>query len=144
MRSSITILLVSLLVACSSSGTRPAGVAAADVSVRLAAPLFFGSGRTSAAALDVNITNRANVPVTLRRIHIYTPGMVQYTLRPLDRPYNDTLAPGETKTYHLTTEAITSTPALTPTEPLNVRVELDFEATGKRYREIFNIVNVKP
>jgi len=144
MRSSIIILLVSILVACSSSGTRPAGVAAADVSVRLAAPLFFGSGRTSAAALDVNVTNRANVPVTLRRIHISASGMLQYTIRPLDRIYNDTLAPGETKPYHLTTEAIASTPALTPTEPLNVRVDVDFEATGRRYREIFNIVNVQP
>lgn len=70
--------------------------------------------------------------------------MVQYTLRPLDRIYNDTLAPGETKTYHVTTEAIASTTALTPTEPLNVRVDVDFEATGQRYREIFNIVNVQP
>ena len=149
MRFPVVVLLVTILAACSTVGTKPADVAAgvptADVTVRLGSPLFFGASRAASAMFDVTVRNQAAVPVTLRRIHLSTGGMLQYVIEPLDRTFAETLAPGESKTVRLTTGATASVAGINPTEPMHVRVEAEFETTnGRRYRKIANIMNVAP
>ena len=141
MRLSIPVLLMVMLAACSSanSGARPADVAQADVNVNLRAPLLFGSSGVTQAAFDVIIRNNATVPVKLRKIRLTSPAMVEYSIRPMERSWDDTLAPGVTKTYTMLGEAIAASSGLNPSEPLNVRAEIDFEVNGRRYRDIFTI-----
>ena len=70
--------------------------------------------------------------------------MAQYGIRPVDRIFNETLAPGESKTMYLSTTAIAAVSGLMAMEPLTLRVEGDFAVGGQRYHELFNIVNVAP
>lgn len=136
-------LITLLTIGCtSSSGTsRPSSVGQPDISVTLANPLFFGSGTTAPANFDVTITNRANVPISLRRLEIDSPGMVEYRLVPMARQFNEVIAPGETKTLSVSATVRTAQTRLTPSEPLTVRVVADFEANGQRFREV--LLNVR-
>jgi hypothetical protein len=132
-----------LAVMCASGGgARPAEVAAAEVTVRLRSPLFFGSGREAPASFEVDVTNQATVPLVVRSIRIASPGMVQYTILPRERIFKETIAPGETKTLPVDATAVASRGGLMAGEPLNVRVDVEFEASGRRFREIYSLLNV--
>jgi len=126
----------------SSGGTRPSTVTQADVDVRTAGSLFFGSGTSAPLNLDVTVTNRARVPMTVRSIRVSSPGMVQFTILPAQKMFSTTLEPGETKNFPISTTAIASRSRLSPTEPLNLRADIDFETDGRRFKEIFNFPSV--
>jgi hypothetical protein len=133
-----------ILAACSAAVTRPSNVTAAEVDVNLTAPIFFGSLFTAPATFDVTVRNTASVPVNIRHIFLSAPGMAQYAIRAVDKIYNEALAPGETKSFPIMTTAIASSTALRASEPMNVRVEIDFEAAGQHYRDYFFVMNVPP
>ena len=144
-RPTLPALSLLLCLACASGGaSRPANVAAPDVAVELRTPLFFGATRESPVTLDVNVTNRATVPLQARRVRVTSPGMVQYVLRPRERYLREDIAPGETKTILVDGVAVASRAGLAPSEPLNVRVEIEFEGGGRRFREIYDRMNVVP
>jgi hypothetical protein len=134
------LFLVSLVaLACSSGGGtpgsgRPPGIAQPEINIGLANSLFFGSTDTAPANIDVVITNRANVPIVVRRIDVDSPGMSTYTIRRVARDYRENLAPGETK--RLTVFATAVTAVSRPTEPLSLRAFIDFEVEKDRWREI--------
>jgi hypothetical protein len=138
----LPLFLVLAAVACSSSsGTdRPANVAKPDIVVEnKASSIFFGSGSTAPVPLDITITNNASVPLRLRRIQIESPSMVEYTLRPFQRIFNEEIGPGQTKTISVVSTAYTNIARLNVTEPLQIRAIVEFEgpAPGKtRFREI--------
>lgn len=137
------LLSVLIAAACASGGrSGPSGVTQADVDVRTAGSLFFGSGTSAPLNLDVTVTNRASVPMTVRSIRISSPGMMQFTVRPAQKMFATILEPGETKTFPLSTTAIASRSRLSPTEPLNLRADIDFETNGRRFKEIFNFPSV--
>jgi hypothetical protein len=124
-----------LTMACGSAGSsRPATVAKPDMNVELAHDLFFGSGATAPATIDVTVLNRATVPILLRRVELSSPGMVQYGIYPITRQFHETIQPGETKTVAVFATAQTS--VRRPTEPLTLRAIVDFEASGKVWREM--------
>ena len=134
MRRFLSLALV-LAMACGSGGSaRPATVAKPDLNVELAHDLFFGSGSTAPATIDVTVRNRATVPIMLRRVELSSPGMVQYGIYPITRDFRETLQPGETKTVPVFATAQTS--VRRPTEPLTLRAILDFEVGGKVWREM--------
>lgn len=136
-------LTVWIVAACASgSEDRPSAPRQADVEVRTAGRPFFGSGTTAPLHLDVSVTNRAAVPMTVRAIRISSPGMMQYTVRPEQRIFSTTLAPGETKTFPISATLIAGSRRPSLTEPLDLRTDLDFETEGRRFREIFNVSNV--
>lgn len=128
--------------ACASSATRPPNVNQADVDIRPAGSLFFGSGTTAPLNLDVTVTNRASVPIKVRSIRISSPGMVQYAIRPTEKIVSTTLAPGQSRTFAVNTTAVAGSSRLSPTEPLSLRADIDFEADGRSYREIFNFPRI--
>jgi hypothetical protein len=118
----------------STSSARPAGIAAPEVSSELMGTVFFGSGNTAPANIDVTVTNRATVPIVLRRVEVDSPGMATYAIRRTVRQYGETIAPGETKRVTVFATAITN--VRNPSEPLTLRTIADFEVGSNRWREI--------
>ena len=133
----IVVALTSVLTtACGSAkSTRPASIAQPDLDAGLATDLFFGSGTQAAANIDVRVTNRATVPITLRRIEIDSPGMGQYTIGRTIRDFRETIAPGETKVVPVFATAYAQT-TRRPSEPLQLRAIIQFEAGEATWREI--------
>lgn len=121
--------------ACGSAGSsRPASIAAPEIRAGLAGTVFFGSGNTAPANIDVEVTNRAGVPITVRRLEVSSPGMATYGLIRTTRDIRETVAPGETKRVTVFATAVTN--VRNPSEPLTIRVLADFEAGKDRWREI--------
>ena len=136
MRRSLSILLLLLAACASNQSKRPANIPQPDLGARLVNPLFFGSGNESQATIEVGIRNRAAVPLTVRRIEIDSPGMGQYTLIRSVRDYRETIPPGAEKALTTFATAIAQT-TRRPTEPLQLRVIVEFEAgAGQVWREI--------
>ena len=139
-RLSVAAPCIAMFVACASGGgARPDGVVPADVSIRLSATPIFVSA-VAPVSLEVSVRNKSSVPVLVRRIRVASSAMVQYELRPVERTFDATLAPGESTTFTLLTSAFASREALTLNEPLNLRAHIDFEAGGQGYREVFNVI----
>ena len=130
----LAVLLLLLTVACGSASTRPPDIARPEIVTYGAGSVFFGAGSSAPVTLQVDVTNRANVPLRVRAIEISSPGMVQYTLRRVSRVFNEEIPPGDTRTMTLFTMAYTQT--RNPSEPLNVQTIVTFEYEGKRFREI--------
>lgn len=124
-----------LALACSSAGSsRPPNIPAPEVRADLAGSVFFGSGNSAPANVDVFVTNTASVPITLRRLEVDSPGMATYRLIRTNREVRETVAPGETKRVTVFSTAVTS--VSNPSEPLTIRVVADFEIGKNRWREI--------
>lgn len=124
-----------LSLACASGGNgRPANIAAPEVNADLSGMVFFGSGNTAPANIDVEVTNVANVPITLRRVEVDSPGMGTYALRRSSRMVRETIAPGETRRVTVFATAVTT--VRNPTEPLTIRTITEFESGKDRWREI--------
>jgi hypothetical protein len=132
----LLLLVVILTTACGSAkSTRPATIAQPDLDAGLATELFFGSGTQAPANIDVRVTNRATVPITLRRVEIDSPGMGQYVIGRTIRDFRETIAPGETKVVAVFATAYAQT-TRRPSEPLQLRAIIEFEAGEARWREI--------
>lgn len=131
------VVLISVLftVACGSTGSgRPANIAAPDVHAELNGSVFFGSGTTAPANIDVTVTNRSAVPIVLRRIEVDSPGMGTYGIVRTARTVRENIGPGETKSVTVFATAVTT--VRNPSEPLTLRVIADFESGKDRWREI--------
>lgn len=136
MRRNLSILLLLLAACASNQSKRPANIPQPDLGARLVNPLFFGSGAQAVATIEVGIRNRASVPLTVRRIEIDSPGMGQYTLMRSVRDYREVIAPGGEKAMTTFATAVAQT-TTRPSEPLQLRVILEFEAgEGQVWREI--------
>jgi hypothetical protein len=138
-RVSFLFLMSVLALACSSGGGtpgsgRPPNIVQPEIQVGLANALFFGSTNNAPANIDVMVTNRATVPITVRRIDVDSPGMSTYTLQRVARDYREVVAPGETKRLTVFATAVTSVSR--PNEPLTLRALVDFEVGKDRWREI--------
>lgn len=135
MRRLLPILLL-LSVACGSTANRrPETVPQPDFDAGLVNPLFFGSGTTAPATIEVQIHNRAKVPLVVRRIELDSPGMGQYTLLRIVREFRETVGPAETKTVTVFATAVART-TRNPTEPLTIRAIIELQAEGKTWREM--------
>jgi hypothetical protein len=134
-RVSLLFLVSIVAVACASGGSsRPAAIAAPEIEAGLVGTVFFGSGNSAPANVDVIVTNRANVPIVLRRVDIDSPGMASYGLIRTSREVRETIAPGETKRVTVFATAVTT--VRNPNEPLTIRVVAEFEAGTDRWREV--------
>ena len=128
-------LVLMLAGACGSAGvSRPATIAKPYVEAVLTHDIFFGSGTSAPAAIEVRVHNNATQPITIRRVELSSPGMVQYGILPIAREFRQVVAPGETK--GVTVFAMAVTTVRRPNEPLAIRSIVHFEAAGTRWREI--------
>ena len=129
------LFVVSILaLACGTGSVRPAGIAAPSISAEVNGTVFYGSGTTAPANVDVTVVNHANVPITLRRVDISSPGMATHGLIPTFREVRETIAPGESK--RVTVFATSVTTVRNPSEPLTIRAIADFESGKSRWREV--------
>ena len=130
-------LLLLLSAACgSTSGSRPADVARPEIAVRQAGSIFFGSSGVAPVSIDVHITNTANVPLRVRQIEVRSPGMMQYSLVRTSKLFNETIAPGESRTLGLVATAVARETRAPSSEPLAVQAVIRFEANGRGFREV--------
>jgi hypothetical protein len=118
----------------STSSSRPAGITAPEVRADLVGTVFFGSGNTAPANIDVNVTNTASVPIVLLRVEVDSPGMATYRIQRTVRQVRENIAPGETKRVTVFATAVTN--VSNPSEPLTIRTITDFEAGKDRWREV--------
>lgn len=134
MRNLIALTAV-LVAACATAPQRPATVAEPEIQLAPAAPIFFGSGMTAPVSLEIAVTNRASVPLSVVRIRIESSGVANYALRTYERNYRETLAPGETQVFPILTQAYAAYAGMRTMEPMTVRVFVDFESGKTRFRE---------
>lgn len=135
----LPLALLLTLVSCgsgaSSGGGRPATVERPEIHISMTGgQAYFGSGTSVPVTLDVEVTNRASVPITLREVEIASHGMVQWMVRQRRQQYKEVLGPGETRRVSIFTHAVSSTRY--PQEPLSLRSFVHFEVDGKYFREI--------
>ena len=105
--------------------------------------VFFGSGSSAPATLEVQITNKAPVPITLRRIELDSPSMTEWGFPRQAREYREAVEPGVEKkiTFFATAQTITRQ----RNEPLSYRLQIYFEsAEGHQWREIVNLISTRP
>ena len=131
----LPLLLTLAVIGCATAQTqRPADLASPGIDITLTSPIFFGGGTHASVTLDIDVTNRAKVPITLRRVELESPGMAQYTLLRHTRTFSEQIPPGETRTVTVFPTAVTN--VRNPAEPLAVRAILEFEAAGNTWREV--------
>lgn len=132
-----------VLAACGTGSTgttgRPQNIPRPDIHVELANNIFWGSSSTANVNVDVIVTNRADQPITVRRVEVSSPNTTQYRLRTGLRDFKDIVAPGETKTLPITTLAERFVQR--PSDPLTLRAIVDIEAAGSRWREIVTVIS---
>jgi len=140
MRRFVLPLLLLLAAACASAN-RPSTPGRPEVAIRQLGSLFFGSGSTAPITFEVMVQNVARDPIQLLRVRVESsPGMAQYSTSPVERVFNQTLAPGETKSVSLVATARTLT--RNPTEPLSMRAFVEYSSGGTRHRELYTFFNV--
>src|SRR5262249_27797103 len=73
----------------------------------------------------VDILNRANVPITVKRIDVISIGEGAYTLRPTSHPSEKSLRPGETTAVEFWAPAVIGDPTIVGANgPVSVRLTL--------------------
>lgn len=142
-----SILAISLVIAtaCASGGSqRPANVPRPDLRVVVVDTPFFGSGTDAPISFDVEVSNPGGQPIVVRHIRIQSQGSVQVGVRPYQRVLQETIPPGQSKVFNLTSMAymVSEGGRFNPSEALNIRADAYFESAGKEFREIYNLVNV--
>jgi hypothetical protein len=135
------VLPLLFVVACATGAARPANIIRPEIEFEANGTPFFGSGFTAPLDVDATVTNRSNAPVMIHSIRVTSPGMIQFTVRPIQRLIRQTLAAGETKTFVIPLTLLASSAGIRPTEPLNLRAEVDFIVDEKHYRDIY-LVNL--
>ena len=129
-----------LAAACSSSSMskRPENVPKPDVQVRVG-EIFFGSGTTAPLPIDVAIINTGKQAIAVRRVFLETPSMMQFGIYPFERIFNETIEPGATGYFQMSPTAWASRSRLSPNEPLNLRVWVDFQSGEAHWRDVYNL-----
>jgi len=126
--------IVFLLACGSTGGTRPKSIPKPDLAADLTHDVFFGSGSTAPASIEVRARNRGSVPIELRRVELSSHGMIEWGIIPISHDFREVIGPGETKS--VTVFATAETSVRRPTEPLTIRAIIEFEAGGVRWREV--------
>jgi hypothetical protein len=134
----VAVFALFLVAGCASAPSRPPGTAQPQIAVNLlGGSPFFGSGGTAAVTFEVTVGNTGSIPVNVRRIDIATTGMVQYGIYPAERYFNETIPAGEQHAFPISATAYSNSRRVSDVEPLTMRVNVELESGGKRWREIF-------
>ena len=129
------LFVVTLIAGCGSGASaRPATIAKPDLAAVLTHEIFFGSGSSAPATIEIRLHNRATQPITIRRVELSSPGMLQFAILPITREFRQAIGPGETKAVTVFATAVTNTSR--PTEPLTIRAIVYLESGEARWREI--------
>jgi hypothetical protein len=131
----VLVLLTLALAACGSTSTsRPKSIPQPDLDARITHDVFFGSMSSAPVTIAVSVRNRGTVPISVRKIELDSPGMAQWGVIRTTKYYNEVVAAGEEKPILVVATAVTNVSR--PSEPLQLRAIVEFEAEGTRWREI--------
>lgn len=137
------VLPVALLLAVACAGTntaqRPAHIAPPGLEAAIVNEVFFGSGNTAPATVEVKVTNTANEPVTVTRIEVDSAGMAEWGLQRQSRVFREVIEPGATKPITFFANAVTNTSRRT--EPLSFNVRVEFEGGGTRWQQFLRVIS---
>lgn len=129
----VPLLAFFFLLACGTSNIaqRPANVAPPDLEAQLVNEVYFGSGTTAPATIEVRVRNNASIPITVLRIEVESPGMNEWGLIRQARVAHEVIEPGTTKSINVFATARTLTSHRS--EPLSFDVKVQF-ASGPEPR----------
>jgi hypothetical protein len=121
---------------CASADQRPPDVTPPLIRLIQPGDIFFGNEASTATTIDVEIQNRATVPITVREVAVSSFAMTDYRLIPTTRRVAVVIPPGETRTVGVvaTLEAVNARSV--SLEPLSVRAVVRMEANGRSFREV--------
>ena len=131
---SLSSLFFVVVVGCASGSSRPATIAEPRIDVRMVGSSYFGSTSTAPATIEVEVQNPADVPITVRRVEIDSPGMTQYRVQRTVRTVRETIAPGDSRVISVMVPVVRASSQLN--EPLTLRALIDLEAGRDAWREI--------
>lgn len=127
-----------LLVAACGSGIASTSGGRAAVGVNLVSPVFFGSGTSAPANVEVVVENRSGQPMIVRSIRVESSGMMTWGIYPARRSFVETLAPGEVKSFPMFATAVAQSSRMTPNEPLTVRAVVQFDVGKEHFQEFYS------
>lgn len=143
MRKLIVLPLALLGLACGSA-SRPPTEGRPAIRLRQQAPLFFGSGFSAPLSIELTIVNVAKEPIHVRRVRLQEgPAMAQYHVYPTSRILSEVIQPGQSSEVNITMTAWTEIRRLQQTEPLGLRALIDYETGGKRFQELYIVLNIE-
>ena len=140
MRNVLPVALL-LALACSGANTaqRPAHIPPPGIEAEVVNEIFFGSGNSAPATVEVRVTNTATEPVTVTRIEVDSGGMAEWGLLRQSRVFRDVIDPGATKPITFFATAVTNTSRRT--EPLSFNVRVEFEGGGTRWQQFLRVIS---
>jgi hypothetical protein len=147
MRSLPALLILTFVVLGCGANTaqRPANVPPPDLDAELVNDVFFGSGTTAPATIEVRVKNNAPQPITVRRIEVQSPGMTEWGLMRQSRVFREVVEAGTTKpiTFFGTAQTVTTR----RNEPLSFDVIVDFESGPEppaRWQQRLHVISTRP
>ena len=85
----------------------------------------------------VEVTNRANQPITVKRIDVVSIGEGAYALRPTSYPFDVQLKPGEGTALEFWSSVVIDNPTIVGANgPVTVRVSVQYDAPSGRLQSI--------
>jgi hypothetical protein len=135
MRNVVASTLLLIAACASTSSDRPANIPQPQIRVGQAGPVFLSQGPTP-ITIDVEVTNRASVPLVIREVEISSSDSgQQYGVAPARRLVNETIPPGETRKVSVTSSAVAQNSGRVGGS-VQIRASVRFEAEGKSFREL--------
>jgi hypothetical protein len=134
----VPLVLLSSIACGTAAAGRPATVPEPEIWMQQVGQIFFGSGNSAPVTVNVEITNFAAIPLTLREVQLTSPGMMEYAIQPISRRFAEEIPPGESRSVTIFATAFTNIARLSPREPLSLRAVVHFEADSIRFREHVN------
>jgi hypothetical protein len=138
MRNAALLLFAIALVSCSSSSTPKAHIIQPEVDLLQVvgpAELNYPNGGAD-LRFDVEITNRAGEPITLKRVELSTLSDGAYILRREFRTYDETIAPGRTATVTMWAKALIRGGTIREQEPVRIRGVLHFDSPAGPFHSL--------
>lgn len=123
-----------LLAACASAPQNPF-----RPSVRLEqlGPMSFGATTAPLIPIEVQVTNTANEPLTIRTVRIEGGLSQQYAVTPAERVVTEVVAPGATRGVRLTVTAVSRQGRISDPEPLTLRGFVTYTVAGRQYQDLY-------
>jgi hypothetical protein len=127
-------LLLFLAVAC---GSAPQNPYRPIVTVEQLSPMSFGATTASPVSIEVQITNRAQQPMTVKIVRVEGGLSQQYVVSPVERVVTEVIQPGETGAVRLTITAVSQQGRINDPEPLNLRGFVTYRVGDQQFQDFY-------
>jgi hypothetical protein len=126
--------LLSLAVAC---GSTPQNPYRPSVQVEQLSAMSFGATTAAPVAIEVQVANRSQQPMTVKIVRIEGGLSQQYVVRPVERVVTELIPPGETRAVRLTITAVSQQGRINDPEPLNLRGFVTYRVGEQQFQDLY-------